>query len=1078
MTVFEGRPWDGGDQVIVIERFGNEPGTIGRHPRRVGATSGGIKQVKLAVGQHHARVPGTNSGLNRDDTCGAIRPLILSIVPMVGTGNAALSSVGISSGALAWPREPKAMDQEPAFQGAEQQAAVLVAIARQLAQELGRRPRARRRHALDMSLGRDWGFDSLSRAELLLRVERAFAINFPARLLQQAETLRDVLAALEHAAAPPSGRAAGAPPIGEGEVEAEPAPIDAATLTEVLDWHAGLHGDRTHLVVTEAGDPDLRLSYRVLAEQSRAVARGLRQRGVEPGDRVAIMLPTSPEFFFAFFGVLYAGAVPTPIYPPARPSQLAEHLTRQAGILRNAGSSLLIAAPEASGVATLLRLQVGSLRGMATVDELAAGSGAFATPHRPQDIALVQYTSGSTGDPKGVVLTHVNILANIRAVGEAMQAGPSDVFVSWLPLYHDMGLIGAWLGSLYFAAPLVVMSPVTFLVRPEQWLWAIHHHRATLSAAPNFAFELCLRKIDDVAIAGIDLGSLRMVANGSEAVSADTVRRFTARFARYGFRPDAMAPVYGLAESAVGLAFPPLGREPVIDRVRRAALAEHGRAEPASTDDADAVEFVACGRPLRGHDIRIIGPTGELGDRQEGPLQFRGPSATSGYFADPEKTAELFDGDWLNSGDLAYVAAGDVFITGRSKDIIIRAGQHIYPEEVERSVGEVSGIRKGCVAVFGVHDARAGTERLVVAAETRETDAARLDMLRAEAAEAASRLLDSPPEELLLLPPRSIPKTSSGKLRRAAARALYEQKRLGQQPDSPARQVLRLFVAGLLPQARGAGSAILSVVYAGWWWGVLISCATIAWSGVLLLPRLPWRWALLRRLARLALKLMAIRLDVIGAWPAIPRPMFVTNHTSYFDSVVLAAVLPGQPIFVAKKELAPQKIAGPFLRALDTLFVDRSDPEGGVADTRKALTAAEAGRALAFFPEGTFTRAPGLLPFRMGAFVIAAHCGLHVIPVALHGTRSVLRGEQWWPRRHAVSVRIGTPIAPDGRDFVAAVRLRGSHEPKACRRGNVNDPGSPRSCGPAQRDSPDMAASPARTPVEAYERAPRPIRQE
>src|SRR5208337_311176 len=146
----------------------------------------------------------------------------------------------------------------------------------------------------------------------------------------------------------------------------------------------------------------------------------------------------------------------------------------------------------------------------------------------------------------------------------------------------------------------------------------------------------------------------------NKVVSADTVRRFTARFARYGFRPDAMAPVYGLAESAVGLAFPPLGREPVIDRVRRAALAEHGRAEPASTEDADAVEFVACGRPLRGHDIRIIGPTGELGDRQEGPLQFRGPSATSGYFADPEKTAELFDGDWLNSGDLAYVAAGDV----------------------------------------------------------------------------------------------------------------------------------------------------------------------------------------------------------------------------------------------------------------------------------------------------------------------------------------------------------------------------------------------------------------------------------
>ena len=191
-------------------------------------------------------------------------------------------------------------------------------------------------------------------------------------------------------------------------------------------------------------------------------------------------------------------------------------------------------------------------------------------------MALVQYTSGSTGDPKGVVLTHANLLANIRAMGEAMDVTPSDVFVSWLPLYHDMGLIGAWLGSLYFAVPLVVMSPLAFLVRPETWLWAIHRHRATLSAAPNFAFELCLRRVEDTMIAGLDLGSLRMIANGSEAVAPETVRRFAARFAAYGFRPEAMGPVYGLAENAVGLAFPPLGRPPIIDRIDRSELARHG----------------------------------------------------------------------------------------------------------------------------------------------------------------------------------------------------------------------------------------------------------------------------------------------------------------------------------------------------------------------------------------------------------------------------------------------------------------------------------------------------------------------
>ncbi len=914
------------------------------------------------------------------------------------------------------------MDQPVAPDNNRQQAETLHAIAQELARELRLQPRPGRRDALDLSLVRDWGFDSLSRAELLLRIERAFAVHLPTHLLQQADTLRDVLTALQHA---PMARALAAvtPAPLPGGAAAEPAPVDAATLTEVLDWHERTHGERTHVVITEGGDNDVSLTYRALAERSRAVAYGLQQRGVADGDRVAIMLPTSPEFFFAFFGALYAGAVPTPIYPPARPAQLAEHLTRQAGILRNADASLLIAAPEAARVATLLRLQVGSLRGIAEVDQLAAG-GSLAVPAHAQDVALVQYTSGSTGDPKGVVLSHANILANIRAMGAAMQAGPSDVFVSWLPLYHDMGLIGAWLGSLYFAAPLVVMSPLTFLVRPEQWLWAIHRHRATLSAAPNFAFELCLRKIDDAAIAGLDLGSLRMVANGSEAVSPDTLRRFADRFARHGFRPEAMAPVYGLAECAVGLAFPPLGRAPVIDRVKRSALAAHGRAEPAGATDADAVEFVACGRPLPGHAIRIIGPTGELGERQEGRLQFRGPSATGGYLANPAKTAELIEGDWLNSGDLAYIAGGDVFITGRSKDIIIRAGVHIYPEEVERAVGEVAGIRKGCVAVFGVRDARAGTERLVVAAETREVDPARLAALRAQATEAAAHLLDTPPEELLLLPPRAIPKTSSGKLRRSAIRALYEQGLLGRRPESPARQVLRLLAAGVVPQARRAWAALTALLYAGWWWAVLLACAVAAWPGVRLLPAERWRWALLRRLARLMLWLMRIRVTVTGAWPAVARPMFVTNHASYFDSVVLTSILPGQPAFVAKQELASQRIAGPFLRALGTLFVDRSDPEGGVADTGKALAAARAGRPLVFFPEGTFVRAPGLLPFRLGAFVIAAQLGLQVVPVALQGTRSVLRGEQWWPRRHDVAVRIGAPLTADGSDFAAAVRLR------------------------------------------------------
>ena len=432
------------------------------------------------------------------------------------------------------------------------------------------------------SLERDWGFDSLTRAELLLRVERAFSVRVPDALLGEAETLEDVVPALAHAPRLPSLDLARSEPVQEKAVEA--APLELKTLTEVLDWHVREHGERVHVTLWQDIGAETKLTYRELAERSRVAARGLIRAGLKPGERVAIMLPTGFEFFAAFFGVLYAGGVPVPIYPPARPSQLEEHLNRQAGILRNAGAAFLIAPPAASAIARLVKLQVESLRDVVSVEALTEGGRGDGPGVPAADTALIQYTSGSTGDPKGVVLSHGNLLANIRAMGAAMNAGPKDVFVSWLPLYHDMGLIGAWLGSLYFAAPLVVMSPITFLVRPEQWLWAVHRHRATLSASPNFGYGLCLNRIADEAIAGVDLSSLRMVFNGAEAVSPDIIRKFTARFAKYGFKPEALVPVYGLAENSVGLSFPARVRAPVIDQVDRAALGERARAVPAASE--------------------------------------------------------------------------------------------------------------------------------------------------------------------------------------------------------------------------------------------------------------------------------------------------------------------------------------------------------------------------------------------------------------------------------------------------------------------------------------------------------------
>lgn len=905
----------------------------------------------------------------------------------------------------------------------ENRTRTLIKIAQDLARELNPRRRVASQAGLDSSLTRDWGFDSLSRVELLLRIERRFSARLPEKVLGQAETLRDLQLALEGA-----NQALSVPNATSGQITAEgtreAAPANTMTLTEVLDWHAHRHGDRVHLVLWRGDGTETGLTYRDLAEQAQAVARGLRQAGLQPRDRVAIMLPTGADFFVAFFGILYAGGVPTPIYPPARPSQIEEHLRRQASILRNAGATLLIGSSEARAIAQLLKLQVESLRDVITVDALRRGTGELPVKAEPQSTALLQYTSGSTGDPKGVILSHTNLLANIRALGEAMEAGPSDVFVSWLPLYHDMGLIGAWLGCLYFGARLIVMSPLTFLVRPEQWLWAIHRHRATLSAAPNFAFEHCLRKIEDRSIAGLDLSSVRILANGSEAVGPETIRRFVERFGKYGFRSNAMTPVYGLAENAVGLAFPPLERGPIVDRVDRDELAKHGRAVPPSSNNAEALEFVACGRPLPGHQIRIIDKTGELGERQEGRLQFRGPSATSGYFGNPAKTCELFDGEWLNTGDLAYIAGGDVFITGRSKDIIIRAGRHIYPEEIEVAVSKVDGVRKGCVAVFGTKDPRSGTERVVVLAETRETEPAALAALRQRVEKTAAQLLDAPPEEIVLAPPRSVPKTSSGKIRRSTARELFERGRLGLHAQPAWRQLIALTLAGFGPQLRRMARTFGDFLYAGWWWSVVGLLGAVVWPTIIMLPRISWRWTVLHQAARLAFRLMAIRVEVSGT-PLSPKGRIIAvNHSSYIDGLVLSAVMPGELAFIAKKEFEGQFLVGRFLTALGALFVDRADPERGVEDTRKALEAAQSGRDLVFFPEGTFTRAPGLLAFRLGAFVIAAQQHLSILPVTLRGTRSILRGDQWFPRRGAISVEIGRLIAPDGTGFSAAVRLR------------------------------------------------------
>ncbi len=879
--------------------------------------------------------------------------------------------------------------------------------------------------SLDSSLERELGLDSLARVELVLRLERELAASLPEQALASSETPRDLLRFLLASAghAPQSADRSVASLV---QSEGVRPPAEARTLTEALEYHVERQPDRltVHLYEEGAEHP---LTYRALWEGSLAYAAQLADAGLAPGDTVAIMLPTSREYLFCFYGTLLAGGIPVPLYPPARLATIEDHLTRHVGILKSAGTALMVTVPEAKPIAWLLRAQVESLRAVLTTRELSETVRGF-TPVRssPGQIGFLQYTSGSTGQPKGVVLTHANLLANVRAMGRGARATSEDVFVSWLPLYHDMGLIGGCFATMYLGFPVVLMSPLAFLSRPSAWLRAIHRHRGTISGGPNFAYELCLRRIPEHEMAGIDLSSWRFAFNGAEPVSPETMGAFSDKFAQWGFRRQAMAPVYGLAECSVGLAFTPPGEPWRVDLLDRERFSQTGEARPAP-DDPAPLKVVSCGSVLAGHDVRVVDSAGfELPDRAEGLLQFRGPSATSGYYRNPEATKGLFAGDWVNTGDRAYLADGRIYITGREKDIIIRGGRNISPYELEESVGDIPGVRRGCVAVFGSLDPANGTERVVVLAETREPDSSRHGEIRTRINELALGLIGAPVDDIVLAPPHTVPKTSSGKIRRVAAREYYERGPSSVKPQAVWWQLVRLSAAGLGPQLRRGWRVVRGVAFALWTWLLLVLAFAAIVATALVAPGRR-TWSVAQRLARAFFGLAGIPVAVRGLenLPASGPYVIAYNHTSYLDGVVLISILPWRDnAFVAKRELADYFISRTFIGGVGAVFVERFDVQKSAEHADELVGAVRGGRTLIVFPEGTLQRQAGLMAFRSGAFQTAAQAGVPVVPVALRGVRSVLRDETWYLRRAPISVTIGTPVAPQGSDWNGALKLR------------------------------------------------------
>ncbi|WP_082926053.1 condensation domain-containing protein [Halomonas sp. G11] len=557
-------------------------------------------------------------------------------------------------------------------------------------------------------------------------------------------------------------------------------------------------GDRALVVVNAQGETIL--DYATLERRSRALASELQQR-FPVGERALILLDNDEHYVVSFFACLYAGVIAVPVFSPESARQ--QHLARLLAIADDSQAACVLTSSTIIELIASAGKDVGSAE-LIPVDAVDESRAEYWAEHRPQcdDIAFLQYTSGSTATPKGVMVSHGNLMANELAIETGFTIGADDVFVSWLPLYHDMGLIGGLLQPLYRGIPAVLMSPTFFLQRPIRWLEAISRHGGTISGGPDFAYRLCLERIRDEQIKALDLSNWRVAFSGAEPVRHATLTGFIERFRPAGFAADAAAPCYGLAEATLLVSCNPRGSGVVGTTFSQQSLAE-GKAVSAVEGNA----LVGCGTPEPGHTIDIVDPEGfhSLPEGDVGEIWVNGPSVAHGYWHNPEATAKTFvtrdgvswqrtdardsnahdtyaqghgaqDDRWLRTGDLGFLHQGQLYIAGRIKDLIILRGHNVYPQDIESAIeAEVEAVRKGRVAAFAVTTPE-GTEGIGVAAEVSRgmQKLVPAEKLIEALSEAVGSACHEPLSVALLLNPGGLPKTSSGKLQRSACRQGWE----------------------------------------------------------------------------------------------------------------------------------------------------------------------------------------------------------------------------------------------------------------------------------------------------------------
>ena len=528
-------------------------------------------------------------------------------------------------------------------------------------------------------------------------------------------------------------------------------------------------------------EEETRLSWAEVDARARRAAGALVARGVRAGDRVAIVLRTEPAFLDAFFGALHAGAVPVPLYPPVRLGRMDEYVLATARMLRVSGARALVTTGGVARVIGRAVAEAGPGLDLGVVDASGLGEGReTSAPRAGGDLALVQFSSGSTVDPRPVALSHAALVAQVDSLVVIVQPTPQDVLVSWLPLYHDMGLIGCLLGAVSYPGPLVLIPPEHFLARPALWPRAVARHRGTISAAPHFAYAFAADRVRDADMAGLSLASWRIALDGAEPVTTGALRRFAERFAPSGLDPGVLMPVYGLSEAALAVTFSPPGRPPRVE------------------DGA-----VSVGLPIPGVEVEVRGEDGgALPERRPGRIHVRGPSLMQGYLGDAAATALALRDGWLDTGDLGFHAGGELFVRGRAKDVVIVRGANHAPEEFEACLGAVEGLRPGCAVALGfVPEGGDGEELLVLAERTRAfrgDPAALVEAVR----EAVSSRSGVRPHTVRILEPGTLPRTSSGKMRRGEALRRFQAGKLLPPRKVNVLSLVREVLAGRLARAR------------------------------------------------------------------------------------------------------------------------------------------------------------------------------------------------------------------------------------------------------------------------------------